>query len=53
VDCGCFGTQAPVRPAEERMADLRWAILRDLGLLVLVAQVLAAGVTRGKSGLEG
>jgi uncharacterized membrane protein YphA (DoxX/SURF4 family) len=46
VDCGCFHTQAGVRSAGERVADMRWAILRDLGLLALAAQVLAAGAAR-------
>ena len=42
VDCGCFGTQARTLSEPERMADLRWAIVRDLGLLALAVQVLAA-----------
>ncbi len=42
VDCGCFGSAAPKTEAQ-RLADMRWVILRDLGLLLLVAQVLAAG----------
>ena len=42
VDCGCFGTQPQVRSAEDRLRDLRWDILRDLGLLLLAVQVLAA-----------
>jgi len=46
VDCGCFHTQAAPRSAEERTADMRWALLRDLGLLALAAQVLAAGAAR-------
>jgi len=43
VDCGCFGTHVQARTETERLQDLRWAILRDLGLLLLAAQVLAAG----------
>jgi hypothetical protein len=35
------------------MADLRWAILRDLGLLVLVAQVLAAEAALGRRRAKG
>jgi uncharacterized membrane protein YphA (DoxX/SURF4 family) len=46
VDCGCFRTDASARSADERVADMRWAILRDLGLLALAAQVLAAGAAR-------
>ena len=48
VDCGCFSTQAAPRSAEERVADMRWAILRDLGLLALAAQILAAEAVRRK-----
>lgn len=46
VDCGCFRTQTRARSADERVADMRWAILRDLGLLALAAQILAAGAAR-------
>jgi uncharacterized membrane protein YphA (DoxX/SURF4 family) len=46
VDCGCFQTRASVRPAQERVADMRWVILRDLGLLALAVQVCAAGTRR-------
>jgi uncharacterized membrane protein YphA (DoxX/SURF4 family) len=41
VDCGCFGATAPMSEAE-RLVDMRWSLLRDLGLLLLAAQVLAA-----------
>jgi len=46
VDCGCFRTQASARSAQERIQDMRWAILRDLALLALAAQVLAAARRR-------
>lgn len=42
VDCGCFQTQARPASARERLADMRWVLLRDLGLLALAAQILAA-----------
>lgn len=42
VDCGCFGSGMPAKTEEERLADMRWTILRDLGLLLLAAQVLAS-----------
>lgn len=35
VDCGCFSTAAEVRTPEQRLASMRIAILRDVGLLVL------------------
>jgi uncharacterized membrane protein YphA (DoxX/SURF4 family) len=41
VDCGCFGAAAP-RTQAERMTDMRWSLLRDVGLLLLAAQVLLA-----------
>jgi len=44
VDCGCFGAAAPKTEAQ-RLADMRWVLLRDLGLLLLVLQVLAATPT--------
>ena len=46
VDCGCFSTAGGARSTVERVADMRWALLRDLGLLLLAAQVLAAGTAR-------
>jgi putative oxidoreductase len=45
VDCGCFGTASAARTQAERLADMQWTILRDLGLLLLAAQVLASGRT--------
>ena len=42
VDCGCFQTEARPRSEAERLADMKGAILRDLGLLALCAQILAA-----------
>ena len=41
VDCGCFGSAAP-RTETERLADMRWSLLRDAGLLLLALQVLLA-----------
>jgi uncharacterized membrane protein YphA (DoxX/SURF4 family) len=43
VDCGCFSTQETAASESERLDGMRWAILRDLGLLLLAAQVLVAG----------
>ena len=42
VDCGCFGTEAVTRTEEERLADMQWAIVRDLGMLLLAAQILVS-----------
>lgn len=46
VDCGCFGAAAPKTEAQ-RLSDMRWVLLRDLGLLLLAAQLLAATGAQG------
>jgi uncharacterized membrane protein YphA (DoxX/SURF4 family) len=50
VDCGCFQTQATARSAEQRLAEMKWTILRDLGLLLLAGQILAATRRRDEAG---
>lgn len=42
IDCGCFDVTAANRTVDERLADLRFAILRDVGMLLMVAQILWA-----------
>jgi putative oxidoreductase len=42
VDCGCFRAEIVTKTEEERLRDMKWAILRDLGLLLLAAQVIAS-----------
>jgi len=49
VDCGCFGAAAPKTEAE-RLADMRWLLLRDAALLLLVTQLLLAG-TKDRKGM--
>ena len=39
IDCGCFDLSAANKTRDERLADMRWVILRDLGLLLMVAQL--------------
>lgn len=51
VDCGCFGATAHQTEAE-RLVDMRWSILRDVGLLLLVAQMLAATRANPIAGIE-
>ena len=41
VDCGCFGTTTVQKTDAQRLTDMKWAIARDVGLLLLVAQILA------------
>ena len=42
VDCGCFDVHAAGKSREEQLADMRWVLVRDIGILLLVVQVLAA-----------
>jgi putative oxidoreductase len=42
VNCGCFDVHAADKPRAELLAEMRWTIVRDVGILLLVAQVLAA-----------
>lgn len=41
VDCGCFGSSR-AKSEHERLVDMRWAILRDLGMLALAVQIWVA-----------
>jgi len=42
VDCGCFGTSKVEKTQAQRLADMKWAIGRDVLFLLLVGQVLAS-----------
>ena len=42
VDCGCFGTAKVQKTDAERLRDMKVVILRDVGMLLLVAQILWA-----------
>lgn len=42
VNCGCFSLHAVEKPRAALLDDMRWTILRDLGMLLLVAQVILA-----------
>jgi putative oxidoreductase len=42
IECGCFDVREAGKSVAERFADMRWEILRDLGLLVLAGQILFA-----------
>jgi uncharacterized membrane protein YphA (DoxX/SURF4 family) len=39
IDCGCFDVSAAGKTTAERIADMRFVILRDLGMLLMVAQL--------------
>jgi uncharacterized membrane protein YphA (DoxX/SURF4 family) len=42
IDCGCFDVLAANKTVDERLADMRFVILRDIGMLLMVAQILWA-----------
>lgn len=42
VDCGCFGTAKVQKTDAQRLDDMKLVILRDIGLLLLSAQILYA-----------
>lgn len=42
VDCGCFGVSTVQKTDAERLKDMKLVILRDVGLLLLAAQILYA-----------
>lgn len=39
IDCGCFDVSAAGKSVAERLADMRFVILRDLGMLLMCAQL--------------
>jgi uncharacterized membrane protein YphA (DoxX/SURF4 family) len=41
VDCGCFDVHAAGKTREELLADMRWVVLRDAAMLLMVGQILA------------
>ncbi len=42
VDCGCFDLHSAGRSREELLTDMRWVLVRDAAVLLMVAQVLIA-----------
>lgn len=39
IDCGCFDVSVANKTHDERLADMKLVILRDLGMLLMVAQL--------------
>ncbi len=39
IDCGCFDVTAAGKTREERLADMKLVILRDLGMLLMAGQL--------------
>jgi uncharacterized membrane protein YphA (DoxX/SURF4 family) len=47
IDCGCFDPKSAGKSREERLADMRLVVVRDVGMLLMVAQSLAASLREG------
>lgn len=46
IDCGCFNVSLANRTFEQRLGDMRLDILRDLGMLLMAAQLWWATAKR-------
>ena len=42
VDCGCFDVHSAGKSSAELLNDMRWVLIRDAAMLLMVAQVLVA-----------
>jgi hypothetical protein len=49
VDCGCFDVRSAGKSRDEMLSEMRWVLIRDVGLLLLTAQVLSATAPRAVS----
>ena len=52
IDCGCFDVSAAGKTTAERIADMRFVILRDLGMLLMVGQLWFASRGAGSQPAE-
>ena len=42
IDCGCFDVRSAGKTPDQLLSDMKWVLLRDVGLLLLAAQVVLA-----------
>ena len=42
IDCGCFDVRSAGKTPDQLLSDMKWVLLRDVGLLLLAGQVLLA-----------
>ena len=42
VNCGCFDLASANKSHDELIAEMEWVVLRDVGMLLMVAQILWA-----------
>jgi uncharacterized membrane protein YphA (DoxX/SURF4 family) len=48
IDCGCFDTSAANKTYDERIRDMWMVIVRDAGMLLMIAQMAWAERVRGR-----
>ncbi len=51
IDCGCFEVSKANFSHGERLADMRWVIIRDVGMLLMIAQLWYADRRRREMGM--
>jgi uncharacterized membrane protein YphA (DoxX/SURF4 family) len=42
VNCGCFDVSGATKNREQLLGEMRWVVWRDLGMLLMIAQILWA-----------
>ena len=42
VDCGCFDVRSAGKTPDQLLSEMKWVLIRDVGLLLLAGQVLLA-----------
>ena len=52
IDCGCFDLSAAGKTYEERIRDMWLVLVRDAGMLLMIAQMAWAERTRGARAVE-
>jgi putative oxidoreductase len=52
IDCGCFDVRDAGKSVAERLHDMRMVVLRDAGMLAMVAQVLFGAKYHGAPSRE-
>jgi len=46
IDCGCFDPKSSGKSVDERVLDMKMVVLRDVGMLLMVAQILHSARVR-------
>ena len=46
VNCGCFDINAPQKSHDELIEEMWWVVIRDIGMLLMVGQILWASSAR-------